>query len=71
MYTTGNSIQYAIMAYMGKEPKKEWIHDIQNRFTLLYNLKLIVFINYIPINIKNKEKKYIVIKYLFIKGKED
>ena len=26
LYSTGNSTQYSIMAYMGKEPKKEWIY---------------------------------------------
>ena len=26
VYSTGNSIQYSVMAYMGKESKKEWIY---------------------------------------------
>ena len=26
LYSTGNSTQYSIMTYMGKEPKKEWMH---------------------------------------------
>ena len=26
LYSTGNSTQYSVMAYMGKESKKEWIH---------------------------------------------
>ena len=26
LYSTGNSTQYSVMAYMGKEPKKEWIY---------------------------------------------
>ena len=26
LYSTGNSTQYSIMAYMGKESKKEWIY---------------------------------------------
>ena len=26
MYSTGNSTQYSVMAYMGKESKKEWIN---------------------------------------------
>ena len=25
-YSTGNSTQYSVMAYMGKESKKEWIY---------------------------------------------
>ena len=26
MYSTGSSIQYSVMTYMGKESKKEWIY---------------------------------------------
>ena len=26
LYSRGNSTQYAVMAYMGKESKKEWIY---------------------------------------------
>ena len=26
LYSTGNSPQYSVMAYMGKESKKEWIY---------------------------------------------
>ena len=26
LYSTGNSTQYSVMAYMGKESKKEWIY---------------------------------------------
>ena len=26
LYRTGNSTQYSVMTYMGKEPKKGWIH---------------------------------------------
>ena len=26
LYSTGNSIQYSVMAYMGKESKNEWIY---------------------------------------------
>ena len=26
LYSTGNSTQYSIMTYMGKESKKEWIY---------------------------------------------
>ena len=26
LYNTGNSTQYSVMAYMGKESKKEWIY---------------------------------------------
>ena len=26
LYSTGNSTQYSVMAYMGKEYKKEWIY---------------------------------------------
>ena len=26
LYSTGNSIQYSVMAYMRKESKKEWIY---------------------------------------------
>ena len=26
LYITGNSTQYTIMAYMGKQSKKEWIY---------------------------------------------
>ena len=26
LYSIGNSTQYSVMTYMGKEPKKEWIH---------------------------------------------
>jgi len=26
LYSTGNSTQYSVMAYLGKESKKEWIH---------------------------------------------
>ena len=26
LYSTGNSPQYSVMTYMGKEPKKEWIY---------------------------------------------
>ena len=26
MYSTGNSTQYSIMAYVGKESEKEWIY---------------------------------------------
>ena len=25
LYNTGNSTQYSVMTYMGKESKKEWI----------------------------------------------
>ena len=25
LYSTGNSTQYSVMTYMGKESKKEWI----------------------------------------------
>ena len=37
LYSTGNSTQYSVMAYMVKESKKEWRYIyIYNRFTLLY-----------------------------------
>ena len=26
LYSTGNSTQYSLMVYMGKEPKKEWVY---------------------------------------------
>ena len=26
LYSTGNSIQYSVMTYMGKESNKEWIY---------------------------------------------
>ena len=26
LYSTGNSAQYSVMAYMGKESKEEWIY---------------------------------------------
>ena len=26
LYSTGNSTQYSVMAYMGKESKKEWMY---------------------------------------------
>ena len=26
LYSPGNSTQYSVMAYMGKESKKEWIY---------------------------------------------
>ena len=26
LYSTGNSIQYSVMTYMGKESEKEWIY---------------------------------------------
>ena len=26
LYSTGNSTQYSVMAYMGKDSKKEWIY---------------------------------------------
>ena len=26
LYSTGNLAQYSVMAYMGKESKKEWIY---------------------------------------------
>ena len=26
LYSTGNSTQYSVMIYMGKESKKEWIY---------------------------------------------
>ena len=26
LYSTGNSTQYSVMTYMGKESKKEWIY---------------------------------------------
>ena len=26
MYNTGNSTQYSVMTYMGKESKKDWIY---------------------------------------------
>ena len=26
LYSTGNSTQYSVMAYMGKESKKEWVY---------------------------------------------
>ena len=26
LYSTGNSIQYSVLTYMGKESKKQWIH---------------------------------------------
>ena len=26
LYSTGNSTQYSVMAYMGKESKKDWIN---------------------------------------------
>ena len=26
LYNTGNSTQYSVMTYMGKESKKEWIY---------------------------------------------
>ena len=25
LYSSGNSSQYSVMTYMGKEPKKEWV----------------------------------------------
>ena len=28
MYSTGNSTQYSVMAYTGKESKKEWIYEV-------------------------------------------
>ena len=37
LYSTGNSTQYSIMAYMRKQSKKEWIYIyIHSWFTLLY-----------------------------------
>ena len=26
LYSTGNSTQYSVMAYMGKESEKEWVY---------------------------------------------
>ena len=26
LYSTGNSTQYSVITYMGKESEKEWIH---------------------------------------------
>ena len=26
LYSTGNSIQFSVITYMGKESEKEWIH---------------------------------------------
>ena len=36
LYSTGNSIQYSVMTYMGKESKKNGYMYMYNRFTLLY-----------------------------------
>ena len=41
LYSTGNSIQYSVMAYMGKESKYEWIHVYVNRIHYAVLLKLI------------------------------
>ena len=37
-YSTGNSTQHSIMAYMGKEPEKEWIICIYMYLILDMNL---------------------------------
>ena len=34
LYSTGNSTQYSVMTYMGKEPKKEWICQFQSPVSL-------------------------------------
>ena len=31
LYSTGNSTQYTVMAYMRKQSKKEWINDLKDR----------------------------------------
>ena len=34
LYSTGNSSQYSVMTYMGKELKKEWMYVKLIRFTV-------------------------------------
>ena len=34
LYGTGNSTQYSVMAYMGKESQKEWIFIYYNKNSL-------------------------------------
>ena len=41
LYSTRNSIQYSVMAYMGKESKYEWIHVYVNQIHYAILLKLI------------------------------
>ena len=65
LYSTGNSTQYSVMVYMGKEPKKEWVY--------LYIL-LITFctpetntnykINYTPIKFLKNEKWLFCVPFL-------
>ena len=52
MYCTGNSTQYSVMTYMGKEPEKEWI------FVFVYNS-----LCYIPKNNTTLLVNYTPIKY--------
>jgi len=37
LYSTGNSTQYFMITYVGKETEKEWIVYKYNRITLLYS----------------------------------
>ena len=37
LYSTGNSTQYSVMTYMGKESKKEWIPGEGNGNPLQYS----------------------------------
>jgi len=54
-HSTGNSTQYSIMAYMGKEFKKEWVYVCQIHFAIYLKLNTAL--------LTNPNKKNLLIKY--------
>ena len=44
-HSTGNSTQYSIMAYMGKELKKEWVYVCQIQFAIYLKLNTALLTN--------------------------
>ena len=56
MHSTGNSIQYSVMTYMGKESKKEWIYVYVYLNHFAVHLKLMEYCkSTIFLKRKNKE----------------
>ena len=50
LYSTGNSTQYSVMTYVGKESKKEWIY-ITDSLCCTPETNTTLQINYTPIKI--------------------
>ena len=50
IYSTGNSIQYSVMIYMGKESEREWYVYMYNWIILLYTRNYHNVVNQLCLN---------------------